>query len=104
MNLDDELQSALQRQPAPESLRARVMAQVAAEPDRQQKTHRVVLARLAASLILVSLVAVGGARYANETRERREGEAAKEQLLLALRITSEKTRIATAVFEPAHTR
>lgn len=104
MNLDEELKSALTRQPAPASLSRSVMDRINAEPHTTRRTHRAVLARLAASLVLVSLVAAGGARYAHEARERREGEAAKEQLLLALRITSEKTRIATAALSPSHTR
>lgn len=91
MNLEKELQNALQREAAPESIRGTVMWRIAAEERRRRRT---LYARLAASFVFVTLIGFAGARYATERTEQREGEAAKQQVLLAMRITAEKTSLA----------
>jgi type VI protein secretion system component VasF len=91
MNLERELTDALQRQAAPQSLRQTILWRIAAEDRRRRRT---LLGRIAATFAFVALLGYGGSRYAAERNERREGEAAKQQVLLAMKITSEKTSLA----------
>ena len=85
-DLERELRTALERRPAPPSLKRKIM-----ERRRQQNTerlhHRVVFwQRLAASVLLAA--AVGGAFAWRTVEERRRGEAAREQVYTALRIAN----------------
>lgn len=78
-----ELQQALSRRPAPPSLKRRLM-----ERRRATRVVRpwVTWQRLAASLALTAVLA-GGVEW-RIVEERRKEEAAREQVLTALRITS----------------
>ena len=78
-----ELQSAFSRRPAPPSLKRRLM-----EKRRAKLVVRpwVTWQRLAASLALTAVLA-GGVEW-RIVEERRREEAAREQVLTALRITS----------------
>ncbi|MGD0729906.1 MAG: hypothetical protein ABR956_01495 [Terracidiphilus sp.] len=77
-----EMRHALERRPAPPGLKRRLMKRRGA-----QRTHRPsgLWRRLAACLALVS-VAAGGALWRN-AEQRRKGEAARQQVMTALRIT-----------------
>ena len=95
--LDEELRNALRREPAPAGFAERVLQR--AEDARrdevgQRRTQRWnpgrPLVGLAAAAALVAAVA-GGIQYRNVERARAEraaGEAAKEQVIKALRITA----------------
>jgi hypothetical protein len=80
-----ELHEALVRRPAPPSLKRKIMERRgrALRPRR----YAVLWQRLAACLMLAGALggAVGWQRHVQE--ERRKGEAAREQVLTALRIT-----------------
>ena len=81
-----ELRQAFERRPAPPSLKRKVM-----ERRRRQNTerlHRCVVfwQRLAACVVLAGTVCGAFAWHSDE--ERRKGEAAREQVFTALRITS----------------
>ena len=82
-----ELKEAFERQPAPPGLKTRIMA---ARRERQQVTrhsHSLLWMRLAASLLIVALIG-GAVRWDYERiQESRRGEAARQQVLTALRIT-----------------
>ena len=85
-DLERELRQALERRPAPPSLKRKIM-----ERRRMQNTarlhHRAVFwQRLAASVLLAG--AVGGAFAWRNAEERRKGEAAREQVYTALRIAN----------------
>ncbi|HEY4641169.1 MAG TPA: hypothetical protein VII75_07470 [Thermoanaerobaculia bacterium] len=80
MNLDEELKLALRRKEPPPRFRDRVLA---ATKQRPRKIWR----PLAAAALLTLVIGGTTARY---VEQRREGERAKEQVLLALRITSQK--------------
>jgi hypothetical protein len=87
-SMDDferELREAMQRQPAPPSLKRKVMGRLW---DRARSTQgRVVWwQRLAASVVLAAVV--GGALAWRNAEERRKGEEAKQQVFTALRITN----------------
>jgi hypothetical protein len=81
-DFEEELRQAFARRPAPPSLKRRLM-----EKRRAPRPHRhaVVWQRLAASLALTAVVAGGFAWRDRE--EHRQGEAARQQVLIALRIT-----------------
>jgi negative regulator of sigma E activity len=87
MNLDDELRSALQRREPSPDFTARVLARVAAEPVRavvRPWPSRPVtrwVAALAASVMLTA----GALEYRHY-----QGERAKSQVLLAVRIAAHK--------------
>lgn len=99
--LDDELRSALRREPAPPGFAERVLQRVeeqAAGPARSGSRAAPVrwsIFSLAAAAALVAAVA-GGIQYRSFERARAEraaGEAAKEQVIEALRITASKLQL-----------
>ena len=81
MNLDEELRLALRRKEPPPGFRHRVFAAT--------RRPRHVWRPLAAAALLTLVIGGTTARY---VEQRREGERAKEQVLQALRITSQKLR------------
>ena len=82
--LDDELKIALRRVDPPPGFAGRVLA--GAESNRRGR--RWWTAAIAAGLLLA-----GGLEFERERRIRAEGEQAKQQVLLALRITGAKLQI-----------
>ncbi len=99
--LEHELRAALQRQEPPAVFADRVLALAAEQENRHQRNlwirfkHAFVVPRLrwAAAVVAVLVIASGiGIRVEDQRRE--EGEAAKRQVMLALRITSEKWQVA----------
>ncbi len=81
---EQELRQALERRPAPPSLKGKIMAR---RRGSKLGRHAVLWQRLAASLVLAAMLggAVEWERHVRE--ERRRGEAAREQVMTALRIT-----------------
>lgn len=95
--LEDQLRSALQREDPPAGFTDRVLALAS----RRERTPWVRLAdafsvprlRWATAVVAVLVIASGVGVHIQEQR-RAEGEAAKRQVMLALRITSEKWQVA----------
>ncbi len=83
-----ELEQAFARRPAPPSLKRRLMERRNREERRPAQAQRPFFAwqRLAASLLLTAVLA-GGVEWRILEQRRRE-EAAREQVLTALRVTS----------------
>jgi len=86
-DFEKELRQALQRRPAPPSLKRRLMEQ----RGRRQSEHRLDRSawwmRVAASLVLVAVLG-GSARWEMQrVQEQRQGELARRQVMIALRIT-----------------
>jgi type VI protein secretion system component VasF len=82
-----ELKQALQRRPAPPSLKRRVLEQRMARRAHRRSPQSMIWMRLAATLLIVALLG-GGLRWGLEQREeRRQGEEARRQVMTALRIT-----------------
>jgi negative regulator of sigma E activity len=96
---EDELRNALRREDPPEGFEARVLARAAAEPRPQSAWERLwgwfrmpVVARAAMAGALCLLVVMGVQYERRQRLERIRGEAAKQQLLLALRVTGSSLR------------
>lgn len=100
MSLDNDLRSALRRVPAPEGFAGRVLARVRGG---QTSGGQTILSagqaglpvlhwwRAAAATVLLAAVLGGwGAHEMVERRREAAGQRAREQVLLALRITGEK--------------
>jgi negative regulator of sigma E activity len=98
MTLESHLRDALRRESPPTGFASRVMDRIAEEEMRSQaspsgrSTHRRWRA-VAASLMLATLLGGYSAHRIAEQR-RIEGEQARDQVLLAMRITGEKMRYA----------
>ena len=86
MNLEHDLKRALRRESPPAGFAGRVLQRI--ERDQRPTTRPVWWRAAAASLVLASVL--GG--YA--IHEKRKGERARDQLLQAMSIASEKVRYA----------
>ena len=101
---EEELKSALRRQEAPAGFAERVLARVAKETATEPAPRRnpwltffmQPLVRWASAAALAAALIAGGIHYRNLQRERAQGEAAKQQLMLALRIAGTKLQLAKA--------
>ena len=81
-----ELAQAFERRPAPPSLKRKVMERRNRQRTERLHIRRVVWERLAAGLLLAAVM--GGAYTWHDREEQRKGEAAREQVMPALRITN----------------
>jgi hypothetical protein len=81
-----ELRQAMERRPAPPSLKRRILQQRATRRTQRVHNHTIWWQRLAASVLLAGVVA-GGYSW-RQVEERRKGEEAAQQVLTALRITN----------------
>ena len=97
--LDDALKQALRRREPPEGFAERVLARAAEQPVRRSRWEvvgswfrmpRWQLAGAVAALVLI----VGGSQYYREQQQRVQGEEAREQVLLALRIAANELHVA----------
>lgn len=98
--LEHALQDALRREDAPENFAAKVLTRVARKSAETEPQHswisifsRAAL-RWAAFAAVSTCLALGGIHYRHLQRERAQGEAAKQQLMLALRIAGTKLQLA----------
>lgn len=89
MNLEHELEHALRRDDPAPGLASRVLTKIDAEPPRRARPRG--WQAVAATLMLL---AMGGGWAINHEMERRAGEHARDQALLALRIAGAKVRYA----------
>jgi hypothetical protein len=88
MNLEHDLKRALRRESPPAGFASRVMQRIEADQPRK----RPVWWRAAAASVTLGLLLGGYATH--KAVEYRRGEHAKQQVLEAMRITSEKMRYA----------
>jgi len=103
MNLEDDLKSVLRRQQAPPDFTERVLARIAEQNSSTQAVRTrwwsiftQPLVRWAAVTATAASLLIGGIHYRTVQRERTQGEAAKQQLMLALRIARNKLQLAKA--------
>ena len=89
MSLENDLRNALRRESPPAGFASRVLQRIEHEQHAPRRTRwwRAVAAS-------VTLTAILGGWAAHNIHERREGERAREQVLLALKIAGEKVRYA----------
>jgi hypothetical protein len=83
---EQELQQAMERRPAPPSLKRKIMARRTRQNTERVHARLVMWQRLAASIVLAAVA--GGAYMWHNAEEQRKGEEARQQVLTALRITS----------------
>jgi len=98
--LEDALRNAIRREDAPEGFALRVLARA----DQQNPAHEArtswlsifsqPLVRWVAFATVSICLVIGGVHYRNLQRQRIQGEAAKQQLMLALRIAGSKLQLA----------
>ena len=89
MNLENDLKRVLRRQAPPAGFAGRVMQRI--ERTETRRTRPVWYRAAAASVVLAAML---GGYTAHRVIEQRRGEHAKEQVLTAMRIASEKVRYA----------
>jgi hypothetical protein len=100
--LEEELRNALRRQDAPPNFAERVLARVEEQSARAGLWQRLVhvmqfpALRFATAAVLFMAILGGSMEYRHYRQEKRAGEAAKEQLMLALRITGTKLQYVQA--------
>jgi hypothetical protein len=110
VDLENELKRALQRDDASPAFTDRVMARIANAPGRAKRrdserlwwrrlveffqTAQMKWAGAAAAVVLLICAAIGVHRYRAQQAEIAEGERAKEQVMLAMKIASAKLNIA----------
>jgi hypothetical protein len=100
-NLEDALRNALRREDAPDGFSANILTRVARRntvPRAEQRSWFALFSQplmrwAATAAVSISLI-IGGMYYRNLQRERAQGEAAKQQLMLALRIAGSKLQLA----------
>ncbi|HLY43253.1 MAG TPA: hypothetical protein VKR52_18725 [Terracidiphilus sp.] len=83
---EQQVRQALERRPAPPSLKRRLMEKRATLASQRRHTHVVWWERIAATVVLAGVI--GGAAAWHRMEEERKGEAARDQVLTALRITN----------------
>jgi len=88
MSLETDLKDALRRVPAPEGFANRVLERVRSEERRPTRSPW--WRAIAATVLLAAILGGWGAHEMIERRQERKGQRAREQVLLALRITGEK--------------
>jgi hypothetical protein len=115
---EDELKNALRRQEPPQGFADRVLARTAEIGSRQVNRARrdlwlklfdqplapVNLLHWATVTVVAVALVVGGAHYRSAQRERAQGEAAKQRLLLALRIAGSKLQLAKTRVDQINSR
>jgi p-aminobenzoyl-glutamate transporter AbgT len=89
MNLEHDLERVLRRERPPAGFASRVMQRIEADQPRVSRSRW-----LRATAASVTLVAVLGGYATHKVVEHRRGEHAKEQVLEAMRIASEKMHYA----------
>jgi hypothetical protein len=82
-DFEQELREAFARRPAPPSLKRKLM-----EKRRAQRRPRPAVVWQLAAVLALAAVLGGAMEWRHQEEERRKGEAAREQVLTALRITS----------------
>lgn len=86
-NFEKELRQALERRPAPPSLKRKVMQRRGLRSVERRRSHSLMWQRLAASLVFAALLGGVLEWQLRRSEENRRGEEARRQVMTALRIT-----------------
>jgi len=84
-DFERELRQALERRPAPPSLKRKLMERRSRQRAERWRGHVLLWQRLAAGAVLAAVLA--GAMVWRHAEQQRKGEAVREQVFTALRIT-----------------
>lgn len=84
-DFEQELQQAMERRPAPPSLKGKILARRSRQNMQRVQARMVLWQRIAATLVLAAMA--GGAYMWHSADQHRKGEEARQQVLTALRIT-----------------
>lgn len=85
---EKELRQALQRRPAPPSLKRKVMERRGAVSLERQHHRWLMWQRLAAGVVLAAILGGTMTWQLQKAEERRKGEEARRQVMTALRVTT----------------
>jgi hypothetical protein len=85
-DFEKELHQALQRRPAPPSLKRKVMERRGRQSAERRHSYWVVWQRVAAGLVLAAMLGVAMEWQLRRAEDRRKGEEARRQVMTALRI------------------
>lgn len=97
MNIEKELTLALRREAPPAGFSDRVLGRVHEEtssPDLKEGAYAGGWTRVAAAVLLVVSTGLLSSFYMGQIRHDAAGERAKQELMIAMRIASEKTNLA----------
>ena len=86
-DFEQELRQALERRPAPPTLKRRIMERRGLLSIERRRMHWMVWQRVAAGLLLAAAVAGGVQWRMRSLEQKRQGEEARRQVMIALRIT-----------------
>ena len=84
---EKELKESLERRPAPPSLKRRLMEQRGRRQIAMRHSHILMWQRMAASLALAAVLGAAADWEVHKVQDRRKGEEARRQVMVALRIT-----------------
>ncbi len=84
---EKELQQALQRRPAPPGLKAKVLQRRGLRSIERRHSLSLIWQRVAAGLVLAVILGGAVTWRLQKAEERRKGEEARRQVMIALRIT-----------------
>ncbi len=106
-NLEQQLKRAMTRKDPPPDFTAKVLARLEAKtkPEARWSKWQIIFlparnAALAGGLACLMIVGAGAAYHQHQVAERRRAEAARDQLMVALRITSVQLNRAGRVLSP----
>ena len=106
-SFDRELKNALRREEPSGDFTARVLARVAREGERRPWWSTWIAGprlRWATAMLLCFAVLAGFLMQRERARERAEGEAARQQVMLALHIAGSKVKLAQAKVQQINER
>jgi hypothetical protein len=86
-DFEKELQQALEHRPAPPGLKRRIMERRGLLAMGRSHSHWLVWRRLAAGLLVAGMLGSAMTWKIHREEERRHGEEARRQVMIALRIT-----------------
>lgn len=91
--LEEELKDILRREDAPSGFGWRVMSRIQREGENRRARRRFAPAWVVACLLVSVVLPFAGVEYRRE-QQRKEGQVAKQQVVLALQIASSKLNYA----------
>jgi hypothetical protein len=86
-DFEKELAQALERRPAPPSLKRRVMERRGLRTMERRRNYWVIWERVAAGLLVAAMLGGAVEWRMRKAEEQRQGEEARRQVMIALRIT-----------------